>query len=694
MARRHYWVLSCLVTARAFAEPSPSPSYESRVTGAAQERRESAEAVTVYGIGDARVESADLGTVLNRVQGINLARTGGLGSESRFSLNGFSNDQVRFFLDGVPLELAGFSFGVGDIPIDLVGGVEIYRGVVPLRFGADALGGAVNLVSPQNQSWLGGGFSLQAGSFSTLRFSAGAHHRSRRGLYQAAGVYIDSTLNDYPVSVQIPDSNGRLHDSIVPLFHNAYDARGGFADVGVVNQPWADKIVLRLYYSEYDKQLQNNAVMTVPYGAAAYGESVAGGSLSLAHRLGAVSIDLTASYSHRTTHFKDISTDVYDWLGDIIHQRLEGGEIDGEPHDITLYRDTIYGRLNLAWQLAPHHTLSVVSSTSYDESHGVSHVGLPPDPLAASRTLLKIVSGIEYHANLSGDVVDNMLFIKHYYMHAAATELLTGTSFSPLRLDQDTAGAGDSLRIRLYRKLLYAKASYEYATRLPTSTEIFGDGILVVPNGKLIPERSHNANLGVGFDARHTRAGAFDGELNGFLRAADNLIVLLATSNSFSYNNVYAARALGIESLAHWRSPRDWVTLEASLTYQDLRNVSSSGAYAAYRDQRLPNLPWLFFNTALRFQYRFINNVIALTWYTRYVHQFDRDWASLGAPQYQQSVATQFSQSLSLSYSFHSPGFAGSLAFDAEDFTNERLYDYYGVQRPGRAFYVKTTLQF
>jgi hypothetical protein len=149
-----------------------------------------------------------------------------------------------------------------------------------------------------------------------------------------------------------------------------------------------------------------------------------------------------------------------------------------------------------------------------------------------------------------------------------------------------------------------------------------------------------------------------------------------------------------LETLAHWRSPRDWVTFEASLTYQDLRNVSTSGAYAAYNGERLPNLPWLFFNTALRLQYRFLSNVVSLTWFTRYVQSFYRDWESLGAPQYKQTVDSQYSQSLSLGYAFRAPHASGSFTFDIENFTDEKLYDVYGVQRPGRAFYGKTTLQF
>src|SRR5690606_39472576 len=50
--------------------------------------------------------------------------------------------------DALPiLEFAGYPFGIANVPVNLIERAEIYSGVVPVRFGADALGGAVNLVT-------------------------------------------------------------------------------------------------------------------------------------------------------------------------------------------------------------------------------------------------------------------------------------------------------------------------------------------------------------------------------------------------------------------------------------------------------------------------------------------------------------------------------------------------------------------
>ncbi len=368
--------------------------------------------------------------------------------------------------------------------------------------------------------------------------------------------------------------------------------------------------------------------------------------------------------------------------------------------DALARRSGDHARLGITGHITENHTLRVTTTTDDSVAHGVSRVGLTlgsRDPLAASRSLLKIVSGVEYVADLFHRRVQNIAFAKAYFVHAYSDELLTGSAFAPVRLDSNTGGAGDALRVRIWRQHLYAKASYEYATRIPSPTELFGDGILVVPNGALVPERSHNLNLGVSLDAPLGPAGRLVGEVDAFGRIADHLIVLLGNLQSFSYDNVYAARIFGVEGQLRWHSPGEWIVLQGSFTYQDSRNTSTHGDYAAYRGDRLPNMPWLFASGgSARAQYRSLlqrDDALALTYYVRWVHAFYRDWSSLGAPQYLPTVPAQLTHTLSLSYTLREQTRA-SFAFDIDNLGNARVFDVYGVQRPGRAFYGKVTLAY
>src|SRR5262245_36334997 len=72
----------------------------------ATELARSARAVTVIELERERERAADLGEVLSRAHGLQVRRTGGLGSATRFSLNGLHDEQIRSFVDGIPLEYA------------------------------------------------------------------------------------------------------------------------------------------------------------------------------------------------------------------------------------------------------------------------------------------------------------------------------------------------------------------------------------------------------------------------------------------------------------------------------------------------------------------------------------------------------------------------------------------------------------
>ncbi len=73
-----------------------------------------------------------------------------MGSNSTFSLNDFSGDQVKFFLDGIPIEHYGSSFSFGDIPVNMIDRIDVYKGVDTVWLGTDALGGAVNIINPSS----------------------------------------------------------------------------------------------------------------------------------------------------------------------------------------------------------------------------------------------------------------------------------------------------------------------------------------------------------------------------------------------------------------------------------------------------------------------------------------------------------------------------------------------------------------
>lgn len=679
-----------------------APVLETKVTGKSEGRalEESAQAVTVVETKEAKKQSADMGEVLRRTQGVAIRRSGGLGSSTRFSLNGLYDDQIRFFVDGVPLDVAGYGFDVANVPVNLVDRVEIYRGVVPIRFGADALGGAVNLVADRRLRSTGASFSLQTGSFKTLRTTGlGRLFVPATGFVGSVSAFYDHTDNDYPIDVEIPDDRGRLHPATVRRFHDGYTAYGVGVEVGFVDRAWADRLTLRLHHAAYDKELQHNAAMTVPYGEVTYGEAVTGGTLRYAlddiARVG-TSVELLSSYARRVIAFRDDAQWIYDWRGERIRERRVPGELDDRPHDIVQWQDAVVNRMLLSQRLPFDQVVRASVAPTYTTRTGDERLQTSPDrrdPLNAQRDLLTLVVGLEHETKLLDDAVESLAFAKGYTMLAATEEQLPSGTFRKREQTRHLSGGGLSARVRPV-SWGFLKASYEHATRLPNPYELFGNGVLILPNLELEPERSHNANASAHVDVRDTPLGSFRAESNLFLRETEQLIVLLGNDLVFRYQNVYGARSFGVEAAAGYSSPGDLFVVDANATWMDLRNTSDEGAFEDFAGDRIPNRPFLFANASWRVQQGSLlldGDEAAFFWTSQYTHEFFRGWESQGLKELKQRVPSQLVHSAGLSYGVSSP-LDVTTTLEVQNLTDAKTFDVFGVQRPGRAMFVKVVM--
>jgi hypothetical protein len=215
---------------------------------------------------------------------------------------------------------------------------------------------------------------------------------------------------------------------------------------------------------------------------------------------------------------------------------------------------------------------------------------------------------------------------------------------------------GDALRFR-FTPWLYAKASYEFATRLPRPDEVFGDGVLVLANLELEPEVSHNANVGPRLELTRSPIGDVTLDINAFLRESDKLIVLLGNDRFFSFQNVYKARGVGLENALGWTSPGHYVNLDGTLTWQSVRNASNEGTFGDFEGDRIPNRPYLFASWGARLHFAGLpgaDDAIEPFYSGRYVHAFYRGWESQGLREFKQVVDAQVTHALGASWLFNS----------------------------------------
>lgn len=662
----------------------------------AQKARESARAITVIDTKQARERTADLGEVLSRAQGIQVRRTGGLGSSARFSLNGLYDDQIRFFLDGVPLDFAGWGLGIANVPVELVQRIEVHRGVVPIALGADALGGAVDLVT--DPSWVNrAAVSYQTGSFGTHRVTTTARARdSTTGLALGLGLFFDRAANDYPIDVEVPDAQGRLQPVRVRRFHDGYTAAGGSVEAGLVDKGAVKRALLRLYATDYDKELQHNIVMSVPYGEARYGEVARGVATDLLLDRGGWRGRILAGAARRNIDFEDRAEHVYDWYGMRIRERRQPGELGTEPTYQRIREAGLFARVSAERAIGERQRVRATFAPTAALRTGADFLDPNPmgrDPLSAKRDLVQLVTGVEHDMRVFRDRLQNIGFVKHYTMWTDAEDVRPGFVFVPLEQHIRRFGIGDGLRYRLSPQLAL-KASYEWATRLPSVDELFGDGILIHQNLELVPERSHNANLGARFEDEGRR-GAVTAEVNLFARLADQLIVLLGDDRFLTYQNVYAARISGVEGTAGWVAPRDWASVEGSLTVQDIRNASSAGTFGAFEGDRIPNRPWLLGSLGGTLRKRNLvrdGDELALFANSRYVRAFFRGWESAGLREFKQVVPSQLVHGAGLTYAVR--GATPIITtLELQNLTDTRVFDSFGVMRPGRALFVKLSAE-
>jgi vitamin B12 transporter len=151
----------------------------------------------------------------------------------------------------------GGTFGIANVPVNLVDTIEIYSGVVPIRFGADALGGAVNLVTNQDLRGTHAHASYEVGSFDTHRVTAGGRHLDApTGFLTRVNGFFDYAKNDYPIDVEVADENGSLSPARVYRFHDSYQAMGANAEIGFVDRPWAQRLLLRGFVTDNDGALR------------------------------------------------------------------------------------------------------------------------------------------------------------------------------------------------------------------------------------------------------------------------------------------------------------------------------------------------------------------------------------------------------------------------------------------------------
>ncbi|MFD3002898.1 TonB-dependent receptor domain-containing protein [Pontibacter toksunensis] len=673
---------------------------------AIREINEQAYAVTAISTKELQNSTSDAKEVLNRVAGVRVLEEGGLGSNLSFSLNGFSGDQVKFFLDGIPMDNFGSSLTMSDIQVNTIDRIEVYKGVVPVWLGTDALGGAVNIVTNKKSNFLDASYSL--GSFNTHRLSLnGAYTNPLNGFTFRGNVNYNYSDNNYKVWVPIKEGNNVIDTREVERFHDRYRSGMVKLETGWVNRKYADNLLFGVIASGNDRQVQTGATMNSVYGGILRNSQSVVPTLKFSKDnlfVNGLNVSLYSAYNDTKSEVIDTLRGVrYNWLGEATYTPDSN---DGElsRRTFTTLNDTDFNsQFNAGYVISPSHSLALNYSLSYFHREVFDTENPNKIENQYPKSLNKQVLGLAYKFDPSKKF-SATLFGKFYFLQAKTSKeydfALETQRTDAFEAKKENTGYGLATSYFLLPRL-QLKASYEHTYRMPWADEIFGDGLFIQPNPDLGPEQSDNLNFGAAYSFQLPRDHQFTLESSLIYRDSKDLIyqVVRVASPETYYDNLSETRTLGVEGSMKYLW-REILRLGGSATYQHItdqadvvynESYTNTGYQRNYqKGYRLPNTPYLFANANAGLTFKNVlakESVWSLNYYYHFVEQYFLSWAELGTRDSKKVIPQQSSHNLELSLSLKEGKY--SIAAECRNLTDARLYDKFYLQKPGRAFYLK-----
>lgn len=680
---------ACLAWARA-----ASATDEVVVSGERSDKRlrESPYPVTVVDVRAYADRAIELNEVLERQAGVRVRQTGGAGTPARISVRGLEGRRVGIYLNGRPLDTPDGTFGINDLPLAIIERVEIYKGLVPAELGGDGLGSAINIVTNESpRDYVDAGYSLASYDVHRVFGLTKTWDRERRFAIET-GVIGTVADNDY--EMPLPDGRRvrREHDRYAQMI------LGAGIDVKTL---WFDKAELELAYVRSRKELQG-----VPFAgtlALANVQEAQFTNTTLSARLNLDKRDIVPGVSLRYTfvapvfllRFRDLAPIITDFDGIARANPNGSGEVGFGPNDSRDHRIDLRQRTNLRWTVTPSHALNL-------NHFGVRTFDRPNDAVADRAAGLGVsrragdvttsTTGLTHEGSFLDKRLATVLGAKHFFFASSGQptsiyEIVARRALDTRRQSQHALGGNVGARMRFLPWLL-VKAGYEYAARLPSTQELFGNGFTIQGNIALRPERSHNVSGGLA--ATTSSSGRTQrAEVTAFASRVEDLVTLTGPITP-AYANIGRAAIRGVEADVRLE-PTRWLGTYGNVTYQDVRNdtpfVLSTTQPNPLRGLRVPNVPWLFGSAGIELHGKTPNVAAARTrvfYDTTFVTEYFWDY-ELSRNQ-SRRVPAYLAHSIGLQQQL--AGGRYSIDIEAVDLTNVRRFDDFNRPLPGRTFRV------
>ena len=648
----------------------------------------------------------NLSEALAQAPGMKIRESGGVGSDMQLMMDGFTGKHIKIFIDGVPQEGVGSSFGLNNIPVNYAERIEVYKGVVPVGFGTDAIGGVINIITKKNRNKWFLDASYSYGSFNTHKSYVNFGQTFRSGLTYEINVFQNYSDNNYYVDTPVKDfTTGAINKKKiehVKRFHDTYHNEAVIGKIGFVDKKWADRLMFGFTYSHMYKDIQTGVRQEVVFG----GKYRKGYSImpSLDYRkrdffVRGLDVVLTANYNKNMTNNVDTSSYEYNWRGEMRPLRMPGEQ----SYPTTRSDNNNWnGTLTANYRIGKAHTFTFNHVINAFRRSNQSLLNEDSEANAIPKETRKNISGLSYrlmpteHWNLS-------VFGKYYNQFIAGPVATSSAQDDYIRTTNSVSTMGyGAAGTYFILKSLQAKLSYEKAYRLPTNEEMFGDEDLETGDISLRPENSDNVNLNLSYNEIFGKHSVYvEGGLI-YRNTKDYIQRNISDLSGGKYGATYVNHGR-VETKGYNISVRygfaNWVSVGGNFTQMNVRDnvktvTSGTNQESLTYGARMPNLPYQFANSDVTFYWRNLwkkGNTLSVTYDNLYMHSFPLYSEAVGSES-EFVVPTQFSHNLTLSYGIQNGRY--NISFECRNLTNEKLYDNFSLQKAGRAFYGKVRVYF
>lgn len=639
--------------------------------------------------------TTDVNKILDQTSGVRIRLSGGVGSDYDFSLNGLSGKRVRFFLDEIPIDDLGEAYKLYNIPVNFIDRIDVYKGFVPVDLGADALGGAINIISKKRKySYIDASYSF--GSFNTHRLAVDTQYKNEKsGFVVRPKLFFNYSDNNYIMK------NQEVYNYDLPgwqtidveRFHDTYQSFTSAIDIGFIDRKWTDEFLINQTYTQTKEDVQMD-VYGNPFGNV-YGEETAN-NISLKYNKSKLlqdklDIKLYALYNRINGSAIDTVAARYNWLGDARFFNDNSAELNNQKTIFEFQQDKYIGRINAKYDVTENSNL-VLNYVAYNtERQGENRLNTDEDePFKTPNILKKNIVGLAYNINFLDDNLNFYLASKYYDFYifsrsAKSVAIDLSSEIEDLTTEEENLGVAIGSRYFINPNL-YVKASYEKGYRLPDPEEIFGDGLTIFANPELQPEESDNINFGINFNYNF-RKNSLKSELSLFWRDVKNFVLRRPSINGkgTSYENVLNVLLYGAELQLMYKLDEKW-TFNSNVSRQFVLNNDTESAQ--YQDH-LPNTPYFFGNLGVNFNINPKDEKRNLSCYYNfnYVHEFFLAYESVANAAEKNIIPEQMVQDIGVTLSSKKNNY--DLSIECTNLFNATAYDNFNIQKSGRAVYAK-----